>query len=334
LYCKKRILALYLCQHRAGNRVAMGVIGKGAALDACLSRLSVLSYNLLAPLYVRPVDERTGSVQAFAAFEWAEPAAQRLDWAVRRPRLRAELQASRADVICLQEVQYEAGADGVFALPDWLRLDGYALHVPPQRDLAEIASRNLRVLRHEVAVGNAVLVRSDRLCVLDDGKRSSNTRVQVVVRGREGGAIAALGPTAVASVHLDATDEAKRVKAFARCVEQASAFGTRELIVCGDMNTECLPGSCVGAFAAAAAQPSPEDIARECASALRLGGGEGGGGEGGGGDGGGGEGGGGEGGGGEGGGGGGMPTAAQLSAWEELRAVWRRECAGPRGGAR
>ena len=299
----------------------MGVIAKGAALDACLSRLSVLSYNLLAPLYVRPVDERTGNVQAFAAFEWAEPAAQRLDWAVRRPRLRAELQASRADVICLQEVQYEAGADGVFALPDWLRLDGYALHVPPQRDLAEIASRNLRVLRHEVAVGNAVLVRSDRLCVLDDGKRSSNTRVQVVVRGREGGAIAALGPTAVASVHLDATDEAKRVKAFARCVEQASAFGTRELIVCGDMNTECLPGSCVGAFAAAAAQPSPADIARECASALRLGGGEGGGGEGG---------------GGEGGGGGGMPTAAQLSAWEELRAVWRRQCAGcaPRSGAR
>ena len=107
---------------------------------------------------------------------------------------------------------------------NWSR---YALHVPPQRDLAEIASRNLRVLRHEVAVGNAVLVRSDRLCVLDDGKRSSNTRVQVVVRGREGGAIAALGPTAVASLHLDATDEAKRVKAFARCVEQASAFGTR-----------------------------------------------------------------------------------------------------------
>ena len=69
--------------------------------------LSVVSYNLLAPLYVRPVDARTGSVQAFAAFEWAEPAAERLDWEARRPRLVAELAACGADVICLQEVQFE-----------------------------------------------------------------------------------------------------------------------------------------------------------------------------------------------------------------------------------
>ena len=30
--------------------------------------LSVLSYNLLAPLYVRSVDQRTGEIQPFAAF--------------------------------------------------------------------------------------------------------------------------------------------------------------------------------------------------------------------------------------------------------------------------
>eukprot|EP00966_Prymnesium_polylepis_P006392 146432-Prymnesium_polylepis.1 len=81
----------------------VGVLSKLTPLDACLTRLSVLSYNLLAPLYVRPIDERTGSVQSFAAFEWAEPAAERLDWSSRQPRLLAELQASRADVICLQE---------------------------------------------------------------------------------------------------------------------------------------------------------------------------------------------------------------------------------------
>ena len=50
--------------------------------------LSVLSYNLLAPLYVRPVDRRTGGVQSFAAFEWASDAA--LDWATRQPKLHAE----------------------------------------------------------------------------------------------------------------------------------------------------------------------------------------------------------------------------------------------------
>lgn len=31
----------------------------------------VLSYNLLAPAFVRPVDLRTGEIQPFAAFQWA-----------------------------------------------------------------------------------------------------------------------------------------------------------------------------------------------------------------------------------------------------------------------
>ena len=38
--------------------------------------LSVLSYNLLAPLFVRTVDLRTGEPQDYAAFAWAEPAAE------------------------------------------------------------------------------------------------------------------------------------------------------------------------------------------------------------------------------------------------------------------
>ena len=99
------------------------VLRKGTQLEQSW-RLSVLSYNLLAPLYVRPVDERTGNVQDFAAFQWAEPAALRLDWAVRQPRLEAELVASKADLICLQEVQYEADPTGEFVLPAWLLLPG------------------------------------------------------------------------------------------------------------------------------------------------------------------------------------------------------------------
>ena len=86
------------------------------------AHLSVVSYNLLAPLYVRPLDKRTGGVQAFAAFQWAEPAEEVLEWSVRRPRLLTELQACRADVICLQEVQFDAGDAGGFSLPSWLRL--------------------------------------------------------------------------------------------------------------------------------------------------------------------------------------------------------------------
>ena len=38
------------------------------------------SYNILAPVYVRPLDQRTGKVQPYAAFEWAEPAEEVLEW--------------------------------------------------------------------------------------------------------------------------------------------------------------------------------------------------------------------------------------------------------------
>mmetsp|Transcript_59673 Transcript_59673/g.140514 ORF Transcript_59673/g.140514 Transcript_59673/m.140514 type:complete len:492 (+) Transcript_59673:99-1574(+) len=248
-------------------------LAKGAALDSVRGQLSVLSYNILAPLYVRPTDERTGEVQAFAAFKWAEPAEKRLAWDVRWPKILSELVASRADVICLQEIQFEKEeCDGgsVFVLPPFLKIDGYEPRVPPQRELAAIASRNLRVLRHEAAIGNAVLVRSERLSILDAEGKDSNTKVQLLVCGREGGGLEALGPTSVACVHLDAKDEEQRVKSIAKCIEQATAMGTRELIVCGDFNTECLIGSAVGAFVSDAGEPSDADMARECASALRL----------------------------------------------------------------
>ena len=121
----------------------------------------MLSWNILAPVYVRPIDTRTGCVQAFAAFAWAEPASERLDWDVRRTRVSALLARSRADVICLQEVQFSPDEDGTYSAPAWLRaaLPEYAVCIPGQKELAEIAARNARVLRQEVAVGNAVLHR-------------------------------------------------------------------------------------------------------------------------------------------------------------------------------
>ena len=95
----------------AGKAVPKAV-PKGTAFEPESAQLSVLSYNLLAPIYVRPIDRRTGVVQAFAAFDWAEPAAEVLEWGVRWPRLLAELRASAADIICLQEVQFERGEGG------------------------------------------------------------------------------------------------------------------------------------------------------------------------------------------------------------------------------
>ena len=80
-------------------------IGKGVALNTDPSTISFLSYNLLAPIYVRPIDARTGSVQEFAAFPWAEPADEVLQWSVRWPRMLHELRQCAADCIGLQDVE-------------------------------------------------------------------------------------------------------------------------------------------------------------------------------------------------------------------------------------
>ena len=111
--------------------------------------------------------------QEFAAFEWAEPASEVLDWDMRRPRILEELKRSRADVICLQEVEFEiswvkgddlwAAAEDTYCLPAWLELEGYAWQIPCQSDLAQIGERNERVLRKKQPIGNAILFRTDRL---------------------------------------------------------------------------------------------------------------------------------------------------------------------------
>lgn len=78
-----------------------------------------------------------------------------------------------------------------------------------------------------------------------------------------------LDPTAFFAVHLDAQSEEKRVEQLKKCLDRARALGTRNAVLAGDMNTECLPGSCVQAMISR--EPvTQEQMARECASALRL----------------------------------------------------------------
>ncbi|CAE8696624.1 unnamed protein product [Polarella glacialis] len=255
---------------------------RGSRLDEESALLSVLSYNLLAPAFVRPIDKRTGGVQPFAAFEWAEPAAEVLDWDVRRPRLLAQLSSCGADILCLQEVQFECSSAGAFHLPSWLQgIDGYAWRLPGQNSLQQMAERNERVLGNRVAIGCAVLYRRDRLREVDEGDSSGargsgdpNTLVGAFLEGQPGSLLSLLGQICVFSVHLDAQSEEKRVEQLRRCLALARRLGTREVLIAGDLNTECLAGSCVGAFVADARQPEAAEMARECASALRLGSGE------------------------------------------------------------
>ena len=69
--------------------------------------VSVASFNLLAPLYVRPIDQRTGKVQPFASFEWIseEDSEAILGNDIRLPKLLKRLQDCDSDFICVQELQ-------------------------------------------------------------------------------------------------------------------------------------------------------------------------------------------------------------------------------------
>jgi len=248
---------------------------KGTPFDPCSDLFSVVSYNLLAPSFVRTIDKRTGEPQPYAAFQWAEPASQVLDWEVRRPRLLAELQKSRADVICLQEVEFQKDAntdkdDQSFVLPEWLRLEGYEAQLPSQHSLQQMAERNLRVLDKDVAIGCAVLVRQDRLELVNRPSGGSNTLVGVCVRGRANTALAAMDPTAVFSVHLDATSEQKRIEQVMKCLTLVREMEGREVVLAGDMNSEFFPGSCVTALLDQTPMPSAEEMALQCAQSLRL----------------------------------------------------------------
>ena len=71
--------------------------------------ISVASFNLLAPLYIRPIDQRTGKVQPFASFDWVsdEDTDRILGNEHRLPRLLHSLQSCGCDFICVQELQLE-----------------------------------------------------------------------------------------------------------------------------------------------------------------------------------------------------------------------------------
>lgn len=301
--------------------------------------LSVVSSNLLAPLYVRPYDKRTGGIQPFAAFEWIskEDTSDILDMdGGRGKRLLNNLRSCKADVICLQELQLERSSpmspktpsseDGEqgettedtprcdssrsdFVLPKWMQPlieeDGYDVHLPPQTELDTIAERNVRVLGADTAVTCAILYRIDRLMKLnanDGGEQQSdnigdgcdadadtNTCVSICLQGRiaETNSSPSLGPCVISSVHLDATDERKRVGQMTRCIRRArkliSAAGGHTLsvgeqkapltpisaIIAGDFNQELFSGGCISAFLRRHKATSQE-MKQVCAEALRL----------------------------------------------------------------
>ena len=263
--------------------------------------LSVAGFNLLAELYVRPYDYRTGGVQPFAAFEWIseEDTPNVLDIENRGPRLLEAMRSCRADCICLQELQLErretpsddtCTGKGPFVLPQWMRPivdeDDYDIVLPPQSELDVIGERNIKVLGKDIAVTCAVLYRKDLLETVDERFKSPKdydtiTQVTVCLKGKDDAPLEAIDRgVVVTSIHLDATDERKRVGQLRRCLHRARNFRTHEnelepisTLIVGDYNQEFHPGSCVSAFlvdSKAGELVDDADMSRECAASRRL----------------------------------------------------------------
>ena len=203
--------------------------------DSCSAStvFSVASFNLLAPLYVRPVDKRTGRIQSFAAFEWVDDD-DILDWNHRQHNLLQRLRDCRASVICLQELQLEKvkvhntnskekgeGYDA-WPMPSWIQplltADGYEAILPSAEELNKIGLRNLRVLGVEAAVTCAILVQSHVWNVLGT-RRESNNVVSVCLQQNVKNSLFEALPIVINCVHLDAKDEEKRLAQFKKALD-------------------------------------------------------------------------------------------------------------------
>jgi endonuclease/exonuclease/phosphatase family metal-dependent hydrolase len=220
--------------------------------------ISILSLNLLAPLYVRPIDKRTGGIQPFAAFEWVKDDAI-LEWESRKMRLLECLTSCHAEVICVQELQLERHKE-VLKLPDWLtpmiEKSGYTVILPPQDELEKIAKRNVRVLGADAAVTCAIFVDTTvwKMVPSINGHNNNITCVSVCLQHTTR---IDMDPLVVASVHLDASDEHKRISQLTKCLERARTLlnSTKQdykddnsvlpltAILAGDMNAEFGIGS-------------------------------------------------------------------------------------------
>lgn len=204
--------------------------------------LRILSYNLLAPLFVG----RPGLPFSF----FSHVALEHLDWASRRSRIEARLRRAGAELVCLQEVEYEPGGDD--ALP-WVP-PGWLEHLADELDLRVVAEplssgdwrrragRNARKAGRAAGVGLVTLV---------------HTRwTEVEVLGANRAMLVSFGsPKAhftVANVHLEGhpDKEEERVRQLRGVLERARRRTGHHVVVIGDWNTSAEPNTSVGAFLA------------------------------------------------------------------------------------
>ena len=104
-------------------------------MKAASSSITLCTWNILAPLFVRPPDT------PYAAFLYCSDDV--LEWENRKKKIKSFLDGKKFDVITLQEVQLDDLGNDEFDLPQWLKMPGYGYKLP---DLSkgEFAHQNER----------------------------------------------------------------------------------------------------------------------------------------------------------------------------------------------
>eukprot|EP00667_Euglena_gracilis_P015515 EG_transcript_16143 len=205
--------------------------------------ITVLSYNLLAPCYVRVEG------QPWNAYAHCEAAC--LEWEARREGLLAELLACGADVLCLQEVLFEETA-GRWHLPQWMAplvQKGYTALLPQWKDKewASQAERNMRVLGKRVTTGVVILFQHQKLSSCREYVTGSRSLVCFLRQGPN-----PADSYAVANVHLEGNPElADKQVAQLRAALSKVPREFPNVILCGDFNAECAAGSPLATYIAA-----------------------------------------------------------------------------------
>lgn len=287
-------MSVQTCPH--GTSMSDVRSGSSSSSSISSTKLSIASFNLLAPLYIRPIDQRTGLVQPFASFDWVisdEDSKRILGNEVRLPKLLQNLLDCKCDFICVQELQLErerVEEDDVaacigrvsrrqqFVLPQWIAPliessvsddDKYDILLPSQNELEKIAERNRRVLLTDAAITNAIFYKSKKWNPVGTNNVVGNTTTCVTSTFCPTPIISddsvdldsvCVDPIAITSIHLDARSEEKRVQQLRTCLEKSILCGvtpyTPACIIAGDYNCELLDGSAIHAFLSPTISPS------------------------------------------------------------------------------
>lgn len=207
--------------------------------------LDILAYNLLAPIFVRVAG------QSYSDF--AHAAEADLDWSTREPRILQRIEAARADIVCLQEVQFEPGDEAKGELP-WVppaRLralaerGGYRLFPAPlsASQWRSQERRNLRATGRSACVGLVSLLGPRVEAV---GEVVSAAKALIVSGSVEG------VPFVCINVHLEGhpDKDAERAKQLKGALRKATKQGSRHLVVAGDFNADLDPASKLGQLVA------------------------------------------------------------------------------------